>query len=136
MEFVDQTLETLLASDSVEPKLKQALANRLGFRAAFLGTVSTVEDRTSPFAVKAAWTSALEILPSIKAEADLAKPVSEAFSAKIQRKLASTVPPRPVVSVAYQDAFKHLERLCKDGLILTEVLNFHDSHTLMVSIAS
>lgn len=87
-----------------------------------------------PFEVKKSWTIALESLPGLGSELELSKPVPEAFSAKLQRKLASTVPPRPVVTVEIGAAYTHLERLCQDGLIVTEVLNFHDSHSLMVSL--
>lgn len=64
---------------------------------------------------------------------DLAKSVPDSFSVKLQRKLASSVPPRPVVSVEFVTAFDHLERICRDGKILTEVLDYHDSQSLMVS---
>jgi hypothetical protein len=63
---------------------------------------------------------------------ELSKPIPESFSTKLQRKLGSTVPPRPVVDVAFDAAYKHLEQLCRDGQILTEVLDYHDSHSLMV----
>lgn len=123
-----------MASETIEPRVRRALAQRLGFRFSFLTAVSTVEDRSIPFEVKKSWTAALESLPGLKSELELSKSVPEAFSAKLQRKLASTVPPRPVVTVEIGAAYAHLERLCQDGLIVTEVLNFHDSHSLMVRL--
>jgi hypothetical protein len=78
------------------------------------------------------WTSLLVLLPDLKFTQALGKTVSAAFSEKIQRKLASTVPPRPIVEVSYESAYKHLERLCRDASIALEVLKYHDSHSLMV----
>lgn len=132
MDFIESTLKDLTTTESIELKVRQALAQRLGFRSAFLATVGSVEDRSMPFELKRTWTASLQSLPGIKSEPELSKAVPEAFSAKLQRNLASTVPPRPVVTVAFDAAYQHLERLCNDGLIVTEVLNFHDSHSLMV----
>lgn len=42
------------------------------------------------------------------------KPVKESFSTKIQRRLASTVPPRPIVELEFKDAFEKLKQLCTD----------------------
>lgn len=132
LNFIESTLEDLMATKTIEIRVRKALAARLGFRSMFLSTVGTVEDRSIPFELKRTWTASLESLPGIRSELELARQVPEAFSAKLQRKLASTTPPRPVVTIAFDDAYKHLERLCNDGLVVTEVLNFHDSHSLMV----
>ncbi|RQM06714.1 hypothetical protein DH86_00003965, partial [Scytalidium sp. 3C] len=51
------------------------------------------------------------------------------------RNLASTVPPRPVVEVSQEDAFDHLEKLCKDGCAVVDVLDYHDSHSLLAFIS-
>lgn len=118
----------------MDSRIKQALRQRLLFRTAFLKTVNTAADRTSPDIVSSLWSATLKLLPGIKAERELGKPVPESFSAKLQRKLASTVPPRPLVSVPFEDAYAHLERLCKDGLDLTEITDFHNSHNLMVCV--
>lgn len=135
IDFIESTLMELMESETIQPRARRALAQRLGFRCAFLTTVGLVEDRSMPFEVKKSWTIALESLPGLRSELELSKPVPEGFSAKLQRKLASTVPPRPVVTVEIGAAYAHLERLCQDGLIVTEVLNFHDSHSLMVSFS-
>ena len=105
---------------------------RLKFRIAFLIAVSAAEERGLPH-LRSAWDGLIAALPNVSTSGDLAKPVPEAFSSKLQRKLASTVPPRPVVNIAFETAYDHLERLCHDGRALIEVLNYHDSHSLMVS---
>lgn len=78
------------------------------------------------------WTTLQALLPQIVSSADLGKPVPESFSIKVQRKLASTVPPRPIVNVSQDRAFEHLERLCRDAAAVVDVLEYHDSHSLFV----
>jgi len=118
-------------SDMASPELMNAICMRLKFRTAFLTAVSFAEQRDMKLA-KAAWDELLALLPGVSTSHELSKPVADAFSVKLQRKLASTVPPRPVVTIAFEAAYKHLERLCHDGRALTEILNYHDSHSLMV----
>jgi hypothetical protein len=54
----------------------------------------------------------------------LGKPVPDAFSLKIQRKLASTVPPRPMVNITSDDALAHLKRLCQDAIDMQQMLDY------------
>jgi hypothetical protein len=117
----------------MEPRIKEALVQRLKCRNSLLNTVGVAGDRSSAEPLLSAWSSTLELLPGLRSERELAKPVPESFSVKLQRKLASTVPPRPVVTIAFDDAYQQLERLCRDGLVVTEVLDFHDTNSLMVS---
>jgi hypothetical protein len=51
-------------------------------------------------------------------------PVPEAFSLKIQRRLASTVPPRPIVHISPEDALAHLKRLCQDAIDMQQMLDY------------
>jgi len=44
----------------------------------------------------------------------LGKAVPGSFSTKIQRRLASTVPPRPIVEVDFREALEKLKQLCLD----------------------
>jgi hypothetical protein len=104
---------------------------RLKFRIAFLTAVSLAGQRDMTLSKKA-WDELVALLSGVPTSHELSKPVINAFSVKLQRKLASTVPPRPVVTIAFETAYKHLERLCHDGRALTEILNYHDSHSLMV----
>lgn len=133
--LVDNTLHLLETSDFMDSGTKIALFQRLTYRTALLKTVGMADDRSSVGPLSLAWSATLQLLPGIKSGRDLAKPVPDSFSDKLQRKLASTVPPRPAVTIAFDDAYQHLERLCKDGHVVTEVLNFHDTHSLMVSIS-
>ena len=117
------------------PELINALCMRLKFRIAFLTAVSLADQRDMTLS-KDAWNEVITLLSGVSASHELSKPVPDAFSVKLQRKLASTVPPRPVVTIAFETAYKHLERLCHDGRALTDILNYHDSHSLMVGAGS
>ncbi len=50
----------------------------------------------------------------LKTTHQLGQVVPAAFSAKMQRRLASTVPPRPIVELDFQDALAKLQQLCID----------------------
>jgi hypothetical protein len=111
--------------------VKKALGCRLHFRAQFLKIVEMADSRTSSD-IKDLWTSLQAALPDLKSSTQLGKAVPSSFSVKIQRKLASTVPPRPIVQVGQEAAFDHLERLCRDASVVVEVLKYYNSHSLMV----
>ena len=78
------------------------------------------------------WNELQSSLPQLKSTINLGKLVPDSFSVKVQRKLASTVPPRPIVNVSQDRAFEHLERLCRDAAIAVDVFDYHDSHSLFV----
>lgn len=100
----------------------------------FLTAVELADSRTSSSDMKHLWTELLKSLPALKSSTKLGNTVPTSFSVKLQRKLASTVPPRPIVQVSDEAALDHLERLCRDGSVVVEVLDYHDSHSLMVSL--
>jgi hypothetical protein len=128
---LEEAREALRSSDRGSLQVREVLCRRLEFRAAFLKTVSIANQRNSPY-LKSSWDNLLALLPSFADEKELSKPVPDSFSAKLQRKLASTVPPRPVVTIPLETAYDHLLRLCQDGQVLSNVLQYHDSHSLMV----
>lgn len=134
IELLEDTIERLIESSGVSQEIKDALDYRLGFRASFLETVEAADSRTSRDQIKTIWTDLQLLLPGLKSTTKLATPVPASFSVKIQRKLASTVPPRPIVQVSQEAAFDQLERLCRDGAVAVEVLQYYDSHSLMVGL--
>lgn len=50
------------------------------------------------------WSYVLPAIKQLQLSHKSARPVAEAFSAKVQRRLASTVPPRPIVEVDFMEA--------------------------------
>ena len=124
---------TRLSTDTEIPDdLKSALSSRLEFRESFLKTVEEANSRDSMDNIKQHWFELHSLLPGLKSSTALGKPVPASFSVKLQRKLASTVPPRPIVNLSWDVAYDALERLCRDGSVAAEVLKYYDSHSLMV----
>jgi hypothetical protein len=120
-----------LTNKDMSPEVKDALICRLKFRAKFLATAEMAQSRTSP-ELKQLWIDLLAFPPTLESSAHLGKPCPSAFSVKVQRKLASTVPPRPIVQVSQEAAFDHLKNMCRDGSVVVEVLTYYDSQSLLV----
>ena len=110
--------------------LKEALVGRLEFRKAFLSAVRTDEipDGQRIFF----WERCMEVLPTIKQSTSHGVPVNECFSVKIQRRLASNVPPRPIVSINFADTYSFLSRLCQHGKDAYRILEYHGGANLLV----
>lgn len=122
--------------DEISHELRQALDQRLQLRSYFLKATECPKYMREPDVARKPWLDCLNLLPGIKASHDLGQPVDDAFSAKLQRKLASTMPPRPIVQLKFEDAFGHLTRLFSDGAELIDVLNYTDSQCLQVEYES
>jgi hypothetical protein len=120
--------------DSIPDNLVEALLSRLELRRIFLDAVECPKHMKEPNLAKKPWREGLELLPNLNKTHTLAVPVNEAFSATLQRRLASTMPPRPIVQLEFDVAFGHLKGLFEDGLELIDVLNYTDSQSLLVSV--
>lgn len=131
VDLLGTTITLLAGAEDIEPIVKKSLEHRLQFRLQFLTAVEAADSRTSQDPKKH-WSDLSTFIPNLKQSSALGKSVPSSFSVKIQRKLASTVPPRPIVEVSKEDAFAHLERLCVDASIAVEVLNYYDSQSLIV----
>lgn len=114
-------------------ELLQALDRRLELRYAFLNATESPQHIKEPELARKPWLDALATLPEIDSSHSLGKSVDEAFSTKLQRKLASTMPPRPIVKLSFEDAYGHLFRLFKDGSDVIDVLQYTDAQCLQVS---
>lgn len=114
----------------VENTVKDALIGRLQFRKAILSAVSidVIADRQRA----TSWTRCMEMLPTIKQSTIHGVPVHKSFSVKIQRRLASSVPPRPIVSISFDDAYTFLCRLCQHAKEAYGVLDYHGGAHLLV----
>lgn len=130
-ELIDEAVSWIEQQHSMDQTLRDAIKCRLVFRRNFLAAVEqdigVIESRsTENFA------TCLKLLPSLKESFPLGKRVPEAFSLKIQRKLASTLPPRPIVNVSAEDALTHLTRLCEDAIDVKEILDYRGAHNVKV----
>ncbi|KPM35127.1 hypothetical protein AK830_g11443 [Neonectria ditissima] len=120
-------------SSQLGDDMAKALDRRLQLRYYFLNATECLDHINEPELARKPWKEAVALLPDIKTSHDLGKAVDEAFSAKLQRKLASTMPPRPIVQIGFEDAFGNLSRLFKDGAELVDVLNYTNSQCLQAS---
>lgn len=111
------------AQETIDQKLRDAIRCRLLFRHEFLSALDedleVLDTRSTDNFV-----SCLSTLSGITETVALGTPVPEAFSLKIQRKLASTVPPRPIVQISPEDALAHLKRLCQDAIDMQQMLDY------------
>ncbi|KAL7795191.1 Mak10 subunit, NatC N-terminal acetyltransferase domain-containing protein [Trichoderma ceciliae] len=121
---------------SIPDELAEALLLRLELRHIFLDAVECPKHMKEPDLAKKPWKEGLAVLPALNQTHSLASPVDEAFSAKLQRKLASTMPPRPIVQLEFDVAFVHLKSLFADGLELIDVLHYTDSQCLLTFVST
>ncbi|OAX84148.1 hypothetical protein ACJ72_01475 [Emergomyces africanus] len=117
----------------IDEAIRDALVHRLLFRREFLSgldmdTLPAKERSAEPF------LAALRQIQLIEKSIPLGKPVAEAFSLKIQRRLASTVPPRPMVHVSAADSISHMTRFCQDAVDVQQILVYRGPYNLQTSV--
>ena len=110
--------------------LKDGLINRLESRRALLSAVQT-DGILDPKRVLF-WDRCLTRLPALFETHNLGQPVENSFSIKIQRKLTSSAPPRPMIGISFDDAFIFFTRLCQNGKDIYRVLEYHGGCNLSV----
>ncbi|KAI9924925.1 hypothetical protein MW887_006330 [Aspergillus wentii] len=119
----------------IDENVRDAIKCRLIFRRNFLialdQDVDVVQTRSTEH-----FASCLSQLSQLTQSTSLGKAIPEAFSLKIQRKLASTVPPRPMVNISSEDALAHLRRLCQDAIDLKEILEYRGPSNFKVALWS
>ncbi|KAL4812335.1 Mak10 subunit, NatC N-terminal acetyltransferase-domain-containing protein [Aspergillus spinulosporus] len=131
--LLNRAISWIDEQESIDAAAKSAIKSRLLFRLEFLlGLQQDINILETRSVDKLA--SCLSIIPALKESAQTSRPVPESFSWKIQRRLASTVPPRPVVKISFEDALAHLERLCQDGIHLNQILDYRGPYNLKVAI--
>jgi hypothetical protein len=122
-------------NDEISVEIRNALLDRLIFRREFLSSLDleldVVERRSTPHLC-----SCIHQIQLIDKSSMLGKPVDDAFSVKIQRRLASTVPPRPMVKIDFDDAVKHMARFFQDLVDVQSILDYSGTYNLRVSVPS
>ncbi|KAF3067484.1 N-alpha-acetyltransferase 35, NatC auxiliary subunit [Daldinia childiae] len=120
------------ASNEVAKDISAALDLRLELRIAFLRAIDLSGLRKSnPDSLKMPWVQMKGLLEHIKKQHSLGKPVPEAFSTKLQRRLASTMPPRPMVQPSFEESYDHLKRLFQDGVDIMDILKYSEPQSLL-----
>jgi N-alpha-acetyltransferase 35, NatC auxiliary subunit len=121
-----------LAKASITPDMKNAIKKRLLFRQSIL---KTLEEDMGPLSARSKSSLAcVPLLRDIKDTRHLGRCVNEAFSTKIQRSLASSVPPRPMVNIEFLDALSHFDTLCNDNADVDQILDTKTSEDLFTAI--
>ncbi|GAP90122.1 putative n-alpha-acetyltransferase auxiliary subunit [Rosellinia necatrix] len=123
-------LQTL--GDEFPQDICAALASRLELRIAFLEAIdlSVVRHDTSD-APKLPWIRMRRLIDDFEKQHALGKPVPEAFSTKMQRRLTSTMPPRPMVKLSFEECISHFKRFLQNGNEVIDVLQYKDPQSLL-----
>ena len=127
--LVDEALSWLETAE-MRSELKTAIEIRMMFRQEFLNALQS----DGQLGVKSqSHLPCLPLLGDIKGSSRLSKRVEESFSLKIQRTLTSSVPPRPMVTVEFNDAISHLERLCNDATDAGQLLQIEGNEMALTA---
>lgn len=119
--------------NSLSKDVREALDLRLEFRIAFLRALELVGiSKANPESLKTPWLMMTGLLEHLRKQHSLGTPVPEAFSTKMQRRLASTMPPRPIVQLTFEDTYSHFKRMVQDGHDAMDILRYSDPQSLMV----
>ena len=132
--IINEALDYVSKLTNISIALRDALVIRLELRSYFLSAVQfdeIIDDHRVPW-----WDRCLRLIPALPKTTYLGMRVEASFSIKIQRRLASTVPPRPIVNISFDEAFAQLTRLCQNGKDAYRILNYRGGVNLMVGALS
>ncbi|KAL9106915.1 MAG: hypothetical protein Q9227_008101 [Pyrenula ochraceoflavens] len=126
-----------LETSSLEAHLRSPLEHRLIFRQEFLSALQK-DMSISDYKNTSSYTGVISMLEQISQTHEIGSAVPGSFSLKLQRTMASSVPPRPMVNIPFSDARFFLQRLCQDAVDLIQVINvkgnekiYHAIHLFM-----
>lgn len=123
-----------LEEDGISIAVRDALIDRLWLRNHFLDALS--KDMEAAFAQdREPFKACLALIAPVEKSVAYGKPIPESFTLKIQRKLASTIPPRPMVTIDIKAAIDHLKRLFQDAIDMHEILVYSSPSDLRVCMA-
>ncbi|KAL8762335.1 MAG: hypothetical protein Q9184_001642 [Pyrenodesmia sp. 2 TL-2023] len=123
-ELLDEALSFAGQQSSIDSALRRAICTRLTLRKHLL---SALEFDLGPHqhAQIRHWRHCSELLPGLRQSHRLSKPVENAFSIKVQRTLASSVPPRPMVRNTFEETHTFLTNLCRDAADVYRVSRYY-----------
>lgn len=111
VETIDQAMAWLDSAHTIKDEIRTALRARLDLRKAFL-LATNLEEGISNAERPESWSLCSQMLSKTCLITTPGVSVVSAFSPKIQRRLASTVPPRPIVNISFDDAHTFFVRTC------------------------
>ena len=127
---IEDAMAYVKETESTGRTFRDALLIRLELRKLLLSAVQLEGSYEHQRA--RSWEGCLELLPTLSQTNNLGVPSENSFSIKIQRKLASTVPPRPIVRISYDEALALLSEICQNGRDAYRVLDCQAGTRLMV----
>ena len=130
-DIIDRAIEWLDSAPSIQEVCRIALRTRLDFRKALLSAVNSEEGHGNASRPES-WAACIQLMPAVRRTNVLSGPVESAFSSKIQRRLASSVPPRPVVNISFDDADAFFVRTCVNAQEAFGVLRWSGASHIMV----
>ncbi|KAL8872869.1 MAG: hypothetical protein Q9174_001578 [Haloplaca sp. 1 TL-2023] len=129
--LLDEALNSVKSLSLGNTPARDAILARLTFRQQLLKALAS--DLATDEATQVQhWGRCLDLLPRVQETRVSAKAVPKASSVKVQRTLASSVPPRPMVEVAFEDAHKFLRHLCQDAAEVFQILDCTGSSSVLV----
>ncbi|KAI5852246.1 Mak10 subunit, NatC N-terminal acetyltransferase-domain-containing protein [Tricharina praecox] len=123
LESALEWLDENKGAPSLSEELATAMRNRLLLRKSLLENFSLGAEMYHE-GVESTWTGCLELVAKVEKEHALAKEVPEAWSMSVQRKLASSVPPRSLVELPFEEAATTLKQLCAETKDILKILNY------------
>lgn len=117
-------------TDPMGHPFRDALLSRLELRKILLSAVQI--DGSLDHQRARLWEGCIKLLPILSQTNKFGVPSEDSFSIKIQRKLASSVPPRPIVMISFDEALAGLSGICQNGRDAYRVLNSQSGSHLMV----
>lgn len=132
LELLNHALEIISQGTvtDVNPRLSEAIKVRLIFRKTFLvlvsGTLTSTQDRCQ------ALEQCLHLLPSVTTTIDLGKALPQAFSTRIQRKVSTQVPPRPMVTIDPKEAVSSWKSLLETLVQFEDLYNYTTPYEIWV----
>lgn len=112
-------------------ELQVAFSVRLELRRALLTAVNPDPDLSAHDQAQL-WDQCLNLLPLMLKTKPLGATVDISSNAKIQRRLASSIPPRPIVKICFDDAYEYLRQLCQNGKEVYQILEHPSGNNCIV----
>ncbi|KAI4096133.1 MAG: hypothetical protein LQ344_001196 [Seirophora lacunosa] len=129
-QLIDEALSFAEGKSAWDDGLRKAISVRLTLRRRLLIAMGSDLSPDKDAQIRC-WKHCSELLPALIETRVVSKPVKAAFSIKIQRRLASSVPPRPMVEATFDKTHAFLANLCRDAADVYRVLDYHGSSNIL-----
>ena len=115
-----------------DKKLTKAITDRLKLREQLL--IAVIPDTLLKTQLRFQWRLCSHLTQLLPEFHRLATKVQDAFSLKLQHKVATTMPPRPIIDISFKEATAYLNMLCLRCEEAYLVMNFNGFSNMLVRI--